>query len=224
MKSRWENQKSVVLFYRQAGHSIREAEKEFSIPKSTLSGWFKNVKLDDTKKKILKNKQKQSLVIARQKAVIWHNQEKTKRIETAEKEAELSLKKIDCRDRNVLELALAMLYLGEGAKNDRMSLGNSNPEILNFFANCVDKLYGIERKRIKCELHLRADQQPNELRKYWSSELKIPIENFLSVSIGKRTRGKKTHSHYKGVCVLNCANIAIQRKLVYLGKKYCAKQ
>jgi len=53
--------------------------------------------------------------------------------------------------------------------------------------------------------------------------LGIPIDNFGYVNIDKRTVGSKTYPHYKGVCYITCGNVAIQRKLLYLGEIFCKK-
>ncbi len=45
MKSRWFELKEKVIKYRQEGNSLRNIEKKFGIPKSTLSGWFRNISL-----------------------------------------------------------------------------------------------------------------------------------------------------------------------------------
>jgi len=78
-------------------------------------------------------------------------------------------------------------------------------------------------EKIRFELHIRADQNPELMKKYWAKELNAPIYRFTSVSVDKRTAGKITYVDYKGVCVIDCGNIAIQRKLVYIGRKFCEK-
>lgn len=82
-------------------------------------------------------------------------------------------------------------------------------------------LYGVEREKIKCELHLRADQNPVSMKKYWAEELGLPLLNFKSVSLDKRTEGSPTYPSYKGVCVVRCGYVALQRKLVYLSQIFC---
>ena len=116
-----------------------------------------------------------------------------------------------------------MLYLGEGFKSQKTGMGNSNPIVLKFFLIIMRKLYNLNVDKISFNLHLRADQNPEIMKKFWSNELNVPIERFKNVSIDVRTKGKKTYPNYKGVCTINCANIAIQRKLVYLSNEFCNK-
>ncbi|MEI6191153.1 MAG: hypothetical protein WCP24_02150 [bacterium] len=223
MISKWFRLKDKAIALRKDGKSIRDIEGKLGIPRSTLSGWLKDIKLSKNQKKILDKNWRIALGLSREKAVAWHNKEKAKRLGFAKLEATNLLKCINVSDKKILELALSMLYLGEGAKTEKTSLGNSDSEILLFFAACMEKLYGLSRKNVRCDLHLRADQNIEEIKIYWSKKLRIPLANFKSASIDKRTIGRKTYPYYKGVCILNYANVAIQRKLVYLSREYCTK-
>jgi len=223
MKSKWFEYKDKAVKLRKQGRSIRDIESELKIPRSTLSGWFKNIELKKSQKKILEQKHQKALIKARKGAVKWHNKQKADRILVAEIEAEKTLNKILINDE-ILELSLAMLYLGEGTKaGTKTSMGNSDPLILKLFLKSIQNLYNLKIDSISFYLHLRADQNPELMKKYWSKELKVPIKRFRKVSIDKRTIKTKTYSHYKGVCVIDCGNVAIQRKLVYISRKFCQK-
>lgn len=223
MRSKWFNLKQEAISLRKIGNSIRDVEISLGIPRSTLSGWFKSVELTHRQKINLKNRHKENLIKAREKAIIWHNNQKINRIMDAERKADTLLLNIKS-NKNIIELGLAMLYLGEGAKKSpTTSIGNSDPLILKFFLKILTNIYEIKINKIAFYLHLRSDQNPRYMKKYWSGELNVPIERFGKVSIDKRTLKTKTYSHYKGVCVINCGNVAIQRKLVYIGRKFCKK-
>ncbi len=223
MKSKWIKLKSKALHLRKQGESIVVIEKRLKIPRSTLSGWFKNITLN--KKQIAKLKHNSEIALnnARKNAVVWHNTQKKHRLEFAEQQALSVLNKIDLSSKETFELALAMLYLGEGSKKNKTCLGNSDPLILKFFLIGMKKIYNIDSTKIRYALHLRADQNPQEMKKYWSKELNATIERFTQVSIDQRTVGKPTYPNYKGVCVVNCCTVAIQRKLVYLSRRFCEK-
>ncbi|HYV33961.1 MAG TPA: hypothetical protein VE973_03895 [Candidatus Limnocylindria bacterium] len=224
MKSQWYALKSKAIAYRKKGYSLRMVEEKLGIRRSTLSGWFKEVSLTTKQQaKLLKN-WKFALGKARIKAVQWHNTQKQMRLQQARDSALTTLESLDTKQKNLLELALAMLYLGEGFKSrPQTGIGSSNALILKFFIKALKSVYNLGTEKIKCELHLRADQKPLLIKKYWSKELNIPLENFTSVSIDVRTKGSKTYDHYKGVCVLQCSNAAIQRRLLYLADEFCNK-
>ena len=222
MKSQWYDKKDQSISLRKQGLSITEIEKLLLVPRSTLSGWFKNVKLSDDHKFRLKQNSDLALVKARVKASAWHRAQKASRLQKAKEEAELVLKEVDIND-SVGELAAAMLYLGEGAKNNTTAIGNSNPLILKFFVAVLRKKYGLKSEQIRCELHLRADQKSDEMKDYWSKELDLPPSSFRTVVFDQRTAGRPTYPGYRGVCIINCGNIAIQRKLIYLYNQFCQR-
>lgn len=205
---------------RQQGIALREIERDLGIPKSTLSWWFRGIKLTQKQNLILKQNADRGLIKARKEAVKWHNAQKRSRLQTAAQEAADTLKKIDSSD-HFLELALAFLYLGEGMKKNSTAMGNSNPAILRFFVRAIESLYDVPANKMKCELHLRADQDPHTLVAYWSMELGIPVANFGKSSVDKRTAGRPTYPSYKGVCIVRCPSVAIQRKLLYIASEFC---
>lgn len=224
MQSRWFKLKPNARKLRKKGFSIGKIEYRLGIPRSTLSGWLKNVDLSQEQKERLTQNWKNALVGARKKAVLWHNAQKEKRLKEAENHALKILDTIDITDRKILELALAILYMGEGTKKKvETSMGSSDPLILKFFLALLKTLYAFDLKKIKCQLNLRADQNPEKMKRFWSKELKVPLSNFGYVNLDKRTIGSKTYPHYKGVCHILCGNVAIQRRLVYLSEMFCQK-
>lgn len=224
MISKWFHLKDKARELRRKGISINKIEKRLKIPRSTLSGWFKDIALSEEQTLVLKQNWRDGLVLARKKAVVWHNKEKESRIKIVEREADTVLSEIDFSSKHLMEMTLAMLYLGEGfKKNSDTGIGNSDPLILKFFITILLKIYGVDRNKITCYLHLRADQDPTKMKKYWAQQLSLPLSAFKKVSLDQRTKGKPTYSHYKGVCIVRCGYIAVQRKLVYLSRKYCEK-
>jgi len=222
MKSRWYEYKEKATQLRKKGLSIGAIEKRLKIPRSTLSGWFKSVKLTQKQKDHLNKNWKMGLIKARRKAVLWHNAQKEKRLIEAKNSAKEVLKNINTEDVNILELALAFLYLGEGTKrNVETAIGSSDPKILKFFLTILARVYKIDVSKIRCELGLRADQNIKKIKIFWARELNLPISCFKGVNIDKRTKGIKTYKNYKGVCHLRCGNSAIQRKLIFLSQLFC---
>lgn len=224
MKSKWFEYKGKALKLRNKGLSIRIIENKLGVPRSTLSNWFKDVKLSKEQKDKLLFNWRKGLVEARKKAVVWHNKQKEKRLREAKDEALKVVNDIDISNKNIVELALAILYLGEGSKkNLETAIGSSDPLILKFFVAILKKVYKIDISKIKCELYLRADQNSQQMKSFWSNELNLPLDNFQRVSFDKRTVGSKTYEYYNGVCNVRCGNVAIQRKLVYLSDIFIKK-
>lgn len=222
MRSQWYELKATAVTLRKSGYSITVIERKLGIPRSTLSGWFKSVPLTDEQRlRLMKNSQ-DGWAKARTNAVLAHRAQKELRLLHAKQAAADTLNKIELSNE-VLDLAFAMLYFGEGAKKGSTSLASSDPTILKFVLNVLRRNYGITPRMVRCDLHLRMDQDTNTLKEYWSQELSIPLDRFKYVAYDKRSEGRPTYEHYKGVCVINCGNVAIQRKLIYLYKLFCEK-
>lgn len=221
MRSKWYELKNKAILLRKKGFSLGKIAMNLKIPKSTLSGWFKNVKISNKFKKVLLKNWKQGLINARKNALVWHSQQKYQRIQDAKIIAANIASKINLEDKNIQELALAMLYLGEGNKVNSFGIGNSDPRILNFFLKTIYNVYNVDKQFIHCSLNLRLDQNKDEIIKYWSKILNLPISCFKSVSFDKRTKGIASYSSYKGVCQIRFGSIAIQRRLLFLAKQYC---
>jgi|SRR3989344_771255 len=221
MRPQWYELKIKALKFRKSGISIVKIESLLGIRRSTLSGWFKAIQLTGKQKeRLLANKFK-GLAKARKRAVVWHNAQKTARLLEAEEQAKSTLKSLKI-NKGYLDLALAMLYLGEGMKTSTgTAMGNSDPLILNFFIRGLQINYGVPLSKIKCILHIRADQDPLMLKKFWAKQLTLPLSNFTSVSIDKRTTGSTSYPSYKGVCVVSCGHSSIQRKLISLSRLFC---
>jgi len=224
MESRWFELKTDAIKLRKKGFSIGKIEYRLGIPRSTLSGWLRDIKLSQEQKEKLIQGWKNALIKARKKAVLWHNAQKEKRLKEAREQALKTVEVIDITDKKILELALAILYMGEGTKSKaETAMGSSDPLILKFFLAALKTLYNLDLKKVKCQLNLRADQNPEKMKRFWSKELKVPFSNFGYVNLDKRTIGSKTYPYYKGVCHVLCGNVAIQRKLVYLSEMFCKK-
>lgn len=61
-------------------------------------------------------------------------------------------------------------------------------------------------------------------RYYRSGQKNLPLkkENFYKPYLDQRTKNTITYNSYKGVCLVRCGTVAIQRKLVYIAKQFCA--
>lgn len=222
MKSKWFEYKEEACELRRKGTSMSVIEKQYGIPRSTLSGWFKDIKLSEADRTRLMQNRQDGWKKAREKAVLAHRDMKKNRLDAADAAAAKTVKNLPL-SAEILDLAFAMLYLGEGAKNRTTSIANSNPLVLTFVLAVLYTNYAVKPQDIRCDLHLRADQNGEVMKQYWSEALNLPIECFKYVAYDKRSIGKPTYEHYKGVCVVVCHQIAIQRKLISLYNQFCAK-
>ena len=218
MKSGWFDLKEKAVSLRKKGLSIGYIEKKMGINRSTLSGWFKNIQLtNEQKEKLLKN-WRDGLAIAQKKGGQWHADQGKKRRTIIREEIEELLPE-KTLDKKTGELIMAAFYLAEGSKKESsFVIANSNTSILRGIVNLLRYLYLVDESKFRCCLHLRRDQNEKELKTYWSKLLSIPEAKFLKTQFDKRTI-RKTYEDYKGVCVLYYYDMALQRRILYLGEK-----
>ncbi len=205
---------------RNAGWSYGEISKYLIVSKSNLNNWLKDINLSSQQQQVLKKKWENGLKKARVMAAATHRQKTKDRFALAIKNAEKTIAILGATfyTDHAIKLFLAALYLGEGAKTKSLvCLANSNGDICKAFLTALRKVYKLDENKFRCHLHLRTDQKPQALIKYWSNLLQIPARQFLKTQIDKRTAGQPSHKDYFGVCAIYYYDASIQKDLLSLG-------
>jgi len=209
---------------KEQARSLRSQGKTYSeilkvikldIPKSTISGWCSNIELPQWYQNKIDELNKSSLTKAQKMSLVANNAKRERIISEIVKEAKIITKSL--KDKNMLKVILAILYLGEGSKwksHRGLSLGSSDPTIIKLYISLLRLCYGISVKSLRCRISYRADQSINDLQKFWSHVTSIHAKNFYKTIPDPRTVGKPTRKKdYKGVCVITCAGTHIQLEL-----------
>lgn len=200
--------------YAEIGHSLKIA-----LPKSTLSSWCEDVALPSWYQEKVDTLNQRNLTKAQKYAWAQVKRKREIFLDAVKKEAEAVLRGFNVE---ACKVSLAMLYLGEGSKwqgHSGLMLGNADPNVILLYVALLEKCYNIKIEQLKCRIGYRADQNINELEKYWSSVTGIPRKNFYKTKPDPRTKGKKTKKpDYKGVCVISCAGAQIQLELEMITK------
>jgi len=102
-------------------------------------------------------------------------------------------------------------------------MGAADPLKLRFFLASVERVYDLNRNDFRYDLHLRYDQNEQQIKEIWSKELCISVEKFSYVSRDKRSIGKPTKDGYLGVCQIFIGDISVRRRLISLYNIYCSK-
>lgn len=209
--------KQRIRSLRAGGHTYTEINQLLSsnIPKSTLSSICKSIQLsDDAQKSIL---QKSTAIRRRNqlRAVASNRQRHDAMLINLYKQNEHIRQLVELYD--VKKIALAMLYLGEGAKwKSRRGplLASSDPAIIKLYLSLIADCYGIERTQVRARIQHRADQDPKKLIKFWSNTVNIPVSRFYPSYMDKRSVGRVTQrAGYMGVCTITHPGTHIQLEL-----------
>lgn len=96
------------------------------------------------------------------------------------------------------------LYLAEGTKRDysRLVLANTDPGVIKFFINWMEKFLSISRDKIKAELHLYENMDIGEEQEFWKKELRFSSKQFSKPQIRKLRKSSFSYkeSFRHGTC------------------------
>lgn len=214
-------QKTRIRQLRSEGKSYQEIQRVMGIKiaKGTLSYICSGVQIPDSQKVLNRTANLKALAAARRMALVVNRNKRRAFL------AEIELRNrhlLDGLSLDSLKIALAMLYLGEGAKWRSfrgLSLGSSDENIIRLYLLLLNACYGIRPQKLKARVQYRADQNINELEAYWSKLTGIPMSNFYKTTYDKRTVGKPTKKlDYRGVCVIMGGGTEIQLELAAIAK------
>lgn len=195
--------------------------------KSTLSYWFKDLKLTVKQKGLLKENIDKKLVYAQQK---WQKLSKERRIIYFKKLTDKNLFLLPKIDNQVQKLLLSILYLGEGSKSkstQNLSLGSASQKIIKLYLSLLKNSFQIDQSKFRIRIQCRDDQDTVLLENFWQKITDIPKDQFYPTYIDKRSVGKPTlHKDYMGVCTVMYFDRSIQFELELLADsviKYIVK-
>lgn len=206
---------------RSKGWSLGEISKEMKIPKNTLSGWLKDIRLSEEQKERIKQKIRTSGAIGRPIAVkLLHD--KIEKWKNKIRQKVKHFEKLTLQNQKIGKLACGLLYLCEGAKypaSRYLYLGNSDPKIISFFLNSLREYYSINEDKLRFDVLYRWDQNYDELKEYWSKITKIPKSKCLNSKPDLRTKDKPTlKKDYKGICRVIYYDTSLQFELQAIGE------
>ncbi len=165
-------EKNKARELRSQGLSIKKIAKMIDVSTSSVSLWVKNIILTNAQILSLKadnpaiNGQMAGAKARKDKALIIRKQYQEEG-------------KIKAREGNSLHQGGCMLYWGEGNKSkNTCGLSNSDPELLKYFIKFLYECYEITPSDIliKTQYYLTNNISLEEIEKYWSKTLNLPIE------------------------------------------------
>ncbi len=184
------NPKEFAIDLRNGGYSYSEIQKFCPVPKSTLSYWFRNIKLSEPQQERLKKKRIES-------AKRGSKAKSLKVFKTIEEIQKTALKDIGKISKRELWLMGIILYWRERLLNKNESdlkrgvrFTSSDPEIINLFIKWLLIAGGIERNEICFDLYIAKDNQDllSQTVEYWSKETGFSKDNFFRYYVLKKSK------------------------------------
>ena len=216
-----EETKNVVRGLRGQGKTYAEIKKLINknIPKSTLSYWCKGVVLPANYRDVIKMNNNKHLAKIRILALEVNRNKRKEYLDNIHNRnyylSQLIL------DKDTAKLMLTVLYWAEGGKNRKGALlfGNSDPLIIKLFLQLLQIIYVIDKRKFRCTLQCRADQNIKKLENFWSKVTGIPLKQFYGARIDPRTIGKPSKKkNYKGVCKIDYFSADIYNELTIISQ------
>lgn len=211
--------KNEAIRLRKLGRSYREIEKELGVARSTLSYWLKNVDISKVQSLKLYSNWVSGIKDGRTKGAMANRVAKINRLQAIDNDVQKEYASKHLAE-DVLQMLFVGLYLGDGFKIEgRVGLGNADPGIVLLFVVLLEKLYKVDRSRLKAQIFARADQDESKLLDYWSDQLNLDSAQFYKTQFDYRTKGKDSHINYHGVCAVSYNDTLLQRKILAIGKE-----
>lgn len=183
------NDKSKAIKLRLKGKSYSEIQSELNIPKSTLSYWLKDIRLEKKlRKKLLERTHKAGI-----EALIKRNKQQTVIAkENAQKISKKSSEEINTIDLEKLKLIGTALYFGEGGKSGkRVDFTNSNPDMIKMIMKFFRLVCKVEENKFRAQLSVHQKEKIEETKKFWSNTTGIPLSQFIKVNTSISKYSKK---------------------------------
>lgn len=170
---------------RRTGESIIVIAKKLGVAKSFVSHWCDDIFLTkQQRKKLLWN----SFKGGKKGRLLGAMANKRERINREKNLKNEGLKEIGKLTQRELFLVGAALYWAEGLKKDRrITLVNSDPEMIILFIRWLKECLCVNIEDIYCHVSINQDHQfrINEVQNYWSKITGIPLSGFTKPSYKK---------------------------------------
>ncbi|MBK6793194.1 MAG: hypothetical protein IPG80_11825 [Anaerolineales bacterium] len=226
MKAKSEKRLLAEHLRTELGFSYNEISEQIGVSKSTLSHWLKHILLT-----LEQEERIQQRIEDNQAAFVAHARKTNqKRYKDAREQAfQLGVEVASALPENdaVHELALAMLYMGEGDKTgNRVQIANTDPAVLQYFLWAVEKLYQINRGEMTLRLNLveAARSHEDQMKNWWAECLNCKTSQFIKTQFDQRSQSQDLTGDYRGVCTITYNDTYLYERLVgvyssYVGRK-----
>ena len=200
---------------RREGFSYSEIQRIVKVPKSTLSGWCRDVAITEEQAlRLFKNKLKG----AAKGRIIGAKRQQAKRLKQIREmlvEGRTEVGKLSARDRFIAGISL---YSAEGTKKDKAcNFSNSDPLLIKFMSAWFREFCHVPESKLRGGLWIHDNLSVKTAIKHWSDLTKIPISQFHKTYVAKNKFGSlkiRKNLHNYGVFSIRFSDARIHRKIM----------
>ena len=203
--------KRQAIEMRLSGATYSHIKNKIGVSKSTLSDWLKNIELTSDQINAIKKES----ISRRVENYIKATQKRRRKISREYYEQE-KRKLLPLSQRDLLITGL-FLYLGEGAKvnRSRIQITNSDPSIIKFSIFWIINALGIEKNKLRIQLHLYTDMNIENEINFWQNVTTLSRSQFIKPYIKKASSQRIDHPSFgHGTCSVYCNNAKIKDEIM----------
>ncbi len=201
--------------------SYGDIQKRLNVSKSTLSYWLREHPLSEAEIVRLRRRAWLRGEASRERFI---NAMREKREQLEQEIYHKQIKRLANLKKESFFVAGLMLYLGEGDKRNRVRVGlaNTDPAIIQFFVKWLKEFLGVDKEKIRVELHLYENMNIEAERMFWKKITGLPKEQFYKTQIRKLQKNSFTYkeSHRHGTCSIIVTNVEKKRKIMMAIKAF----
>lgn len=222
MKGKSDKRLLAEQLRREQGYSYNEISGQIGVSKSTLSGWLKNIALTFEQEQRIQQRieDNQTAFVATARKT---NKERYRKARAEAYKLGENVASMIPDNHAVHELALAMLYLGDGDKTgNRVQIANTDPAVLEYFLWAMEELYDIERTEMSLRLNLieAARSLESEMIEWWADVLGCAVDRFQKTQFDGRSKSTHITEDYRGVCTITYGDTYLSERLMGVYSAY----
>ena len=178
MGNRQNDYQRVLYLRKKKGYSHSEIRAEISVPKSTLSGWLRNVELSKRQEESIRKRGYSKSQNNRKGYNLgeWNRLKRQREIVAIRRKAKREVKRMTSEQFFVSGL---MLYWAEGNKSGKeVRFSNSDPICIAFMMKWFRRTFKIGSDRFTLRIHFHQGQDEQSLRRYWAKITGLTQKHF----------------------------------------------
>ncbi len=209
----WEKKELVRGLRRKQGLSYREIMQQvtFPISKSTLSGWCKDIELTEKQKTRLDKLFRDGSYRGRLLGSKTTQLRRAREVKNIKEKASLEIAPFT---KNEFKLAGLMLYWAEGNKSQSVGISNSDPELIRFMMKWFRHICGVPDDKFKIYLNIHSGQSDNQIKKFWSGIINLPVLQFGKSYVKKEGTGHRKNILYNGTIKIQICDSNLLYKIL----------
>lgn len=211
--------KNQVKKMRKSGATYGEIMRKYNVPKSTLSGWCRDL---PNSEHLYYFDRKKWLDLIRKKSSKMIKEKRNNEVEEIAMRVESEMK-----NWSVLSLKecqkglLSLLYWAEGQKlpvrGAPIKFANTDPRLMLLFITLLRNCYDLDEKKFRVRLHLHWYHNKREAKKYWSKLLHICEGQFGKTYVKPRSRSRRFRKNYMGICFVIYFDVDLRWEIEHTG-------